>query len=343
MSPLKIGVMSFAHGHADGFLRALVERDDVEVRVADEDTERARRHALAAGIPDAALADSYEHLLDWAPDGVLVCSENARHAELTELAASAGAYVLSEKPLATTSEGCQRMVDACERAGVGLMTAFTVRFMQPVRSLRTLVNSGELGRIIGVAGTNPGSNPGSWFTDPALAGGGAMIDHTVHVVDLLRWMLGSEPVSVYAQTNRLLYPDLEVETAGNLAVTFDDGVFATVDCSWSRPKSYPTWGTVTLQLVAENGVVNLDAFAQTIESYYDGVIGATGDRSAAEGARWVPWAGGGVSELIDEFVDAIRTRRRPVPDGVDGMRATNVALAAYRSARSGQPVAINPS
>lgn len=347
MEKTKIGILSFAHGHAVGILHALADRDDVALMVADEDPARARQHATPLGV---TVADSYQDLLAWRPDGVVVCSENAKHRELTELAAAAGAAVLCEKPLATSVADCEAMIRACETAGVGLMTAFPVRFEQPMQSLHTLVRSGQLGRILGAAGTNPGSNPGGWFNDATLAGGGAVMDHTVHVVDLFRWLLGTEPVEVYAQANRLLYPDVPVETAGTVAVKFSDGMLATVDCSWSRPRSYPTWGTVTLQLVGENGVVNVDISGRRIEAYHDAERAVTASAGMSDGgasaapsssrARWVPWGHNSVVPLLQEFLSAIREGRRPEPDGTDGMRATQVALAAYRSISSGQPVAI---
>ncbi|HEY6739094.1 MAG TPA: Gfo/Idh/MocA family oxidoreductase, partial [Actinopolymorphaceae bacterium] len=194
MSALKIGLMSFAHLHGAGYLSILAGRPDVEVRVADVDPERGKRFAEQHGVD---FAESYDDLMGWDPDGVIVCSENALHRELVELGASGGAYVLCEKPLATSLEDGHAMIAACEAAGVGLMTAFPMRFSQPIMALEQLVRGGELGRIFGVAGTNPGNNPGlrfPWFVTKDLAGGGAVMDHTVHVADLLRWLLEAEAV-----------------------------------------------------------------------------------------------------------------------------------------------------
>ena len=245
--------MSFAHLHGAGYASILAGRSDIDLRVADENAERGKPIADSFGVPFTA---SYADLLDWGPDGVVVCSENAGHRGLVEQAAAAGAHVLCEKPLATSLADGRAMIDTCAAAGVTLMTAFPVRFASPVVALERLVREGGLGKVHGIAGTNAGTMPGGWFVDPELAGGGAVMDHTVHVADLMRWMLDSEAVEVYAQINRLLYPDLPVETAGTIAVTFADGTAATIDCSWSRPNSYPTWGGVTLEFVGEKGIAS---------------------------------------------------------------------------------------
>jgi predicted dehydrogenase len=329
-TPLKLGIMSFAHLHGASYAALLAARPDIEVRAADDDPDHGKPVADRLGIP---FTTSYTELLEWQPDGVIVCSENARHRPLVELAARAGAHVLCEKPLATSLADGRAMIDACASAGVHLMTAFPVRFATPIVALERLAREGRLGRIHGIAGTNPGTMPGGWFVDPALAGGGAVMDHTVHVADLMRWILGSEAVEVYAQTNRLLYPDLPVETAGTLAVTFADATVATIDCSWSKPRSYPTWGGVTLELVGDEGVASADAFAQTFAAYVDGP-----GRTGGQDVSWVPWGANADAAMLAEFIDAIREDRPPRPDGWDGYRATEIAFAAYQSAATGQPV-----
>ena len=329
-APLKIGIMSFAHLHGAGYASLLADRPDIELRAADENAERGKPIADNFGIP---FTGSYAELLDWRPDGIIVCSENAGHRALVEQAAAAGAHVLCEKPLATSLADGRAMIDACDKAGVTLMTAFPVRFAAAVAGVERLAREGALGRIHGIAGTNAGTMPGGWFVDPELAGGGAVMDHTVHVADLMRWILGSEAVEVYAQVNSLLYPDLPVETAGTLAVTFADGTVATIDCSWSRPKAYPTWGGVTLDLVGEEGTASVDAFAETITSYSDGP-----SRTGGQDVRWLSYGSNPDAGMLAEFVAAIREGRPGSPSGWDGYRATEIAFAAYKSVETGQPV-----
>ena len=327
---MKIGILSVAYHHAEAYIQNLRAIPGVEViGLADEDRARGERYAREF---DAPLFSSYEALLAARPAAVLVCSENSKHRPLVELAAAAGVHVLSEKPLATTLADAEAMIAACARTGVKLMTAFPLRFSAPLIEVKTRLDAGELGRVYCCNGTNQGELPvrhRAWFVDPDLAGGGAVMDHTVHLVDILRWYLASEVVEVYAQTNRIFHADaVTVETGGLLMLTFANGVFASIDCSWSKPDSYPTWGGLAFELVSERGAVRVDAFKQNLTVY-----------SEARGrAAWAPWGSDANQAMLEEFVAAVREDRPPSVSGLDGYRALQVVQAAYASAQSGQPV-----
>ena len=337
---VKIGLMSFAHPHAVSYARALTSRLDVTVLACDPD--HAVRPAGESGGPELAASlgvdyvDSYAALLDWGPDGVVVCSENQRHRELVEQAASAGVHVLCEKPLATTLADARAMIDSCAAADVSLMVAYPVRFSPVFAALRSAHAAGALGVVRAVSGTNNGQIPmGSraWFVDPELAGGGALMDHTVHLADLVDCLFDGTPaVSVYAATNALLHAGrVSVETGGLVSVRYANGVIACFDCSWSKPDSYPTWGGLTLQLTGTEGVADLDAFSSRVSGH-----------SASGGDLWLPYGTDTDQLLVEEFVAAIRSGRRPQPDGEVGYRTLEIALAGYRSASTGQPVDLVP-
>lgn len=327
---MKIGIMSFAHHHAEWYIQNLRDLEDVEIAgVADDDSLRAQRFAELYGVP---YAPGYEALLDGRPDGVIVASENSRHRPLVDMAAAAGVHVLCEKPLATTLADARAVVDACDRAGVLLMTAFPMRFSAPLLAVKQQLESGELGEVYAFNGVNQGELPTAhrdWFVDKELAGGGAIIDHTVHLVDIMRWYLGSEVEEVYAQSNRIIYGDqVDVETGALEMLRFQNGVFATIDASWSRPPYWPTWGGLAFELVAERGAILVDAFSQNLTVY----------RHDVGRANWLYWGSDANQAMIAEFVAAIREQRPPLVTGMDGYRAVEVALAAYDSAASGEPV-----
>lgn len=326
LAPLKIGMLSFAHVHAPAYARLLNAMPDVEFAgIADGDRSRGEAAARAYGCDFYADHDALLRAPGLA--GVIVCAPNVQHRELVVAAAGAGRHVLCEKPLATTREDGEAMVAACAAADVQLMTAFPMRFSPPVLALRDMVRDGAIGDIVAARTTNHGVLPPGWFTDPLLAGGGAVMDHTVHVADLLRWILDREFTSVYAEIDTLLHPGLPVDDAAILLLEMEGGLFASLDPSWSRPASFPTWGDVTLDLIGTRGVLSLDAFAQKLHLY-----------GAPSGPRWESYAGSGDAGMLQAFVDAVR-HGRPVPvTGVDGLRATEVALAAYASARHGEVV-----
>ena len=214
MNSLRLGILSFAHIHAEAYAHHLSTMPGVRfVGIADSDTVRGHAAAQRYG---ARFFPTYHALLDEGLDGVVTCSENVRHRPLVELAAAAGVHVLCEKPLATTLADGQAILAACKTAGVVLMTAFPMRFSAPILEVMALLDQGGLGKVLACNGTNQGQMPKryrDWFVDKELSGGGSAFDHTVHLADILRWYLDSEVVEVYAQTNRIMHRDaVEVET-----------------------------------------------------------------------------------------------------------------------------------
>ncbi|HFQ95112.1 MAG TPA: Gfo/Idh/MocA family oxidoreductase, partial [Anaerolineae bacterium] len=156
-SPLRIGIMSFAHLHAESYAHQLKALPDIDfIGIADDDLERGQRFAQRYDVP---FFESYDALLAQQPDGVIVCSENARHRPLVEQAAAAGVHVMCEKPLATTLEDGRAMLRACEDAGVLLMTAFPMRFSAPLLEIKTLLDQEGLGRVLAVNSVNQGQMP----------------------------------------------------------------------------------------------------------------------------------------------------------------------------------------
>jgi predicted dehydrogenase len=327
---MKIGILSFAHHHAEAYIANLRAIPGVVVSgVADEDSQRGQHFAEVYGT---SFFPDYAALLESKPDGVIICSENVKHRPLVEMAAAAGVNVLCEKPLATTLTDAQAILDACTQAGVLLMTAFPMRFSPPLLEIKARLDSGDLGQVFCFNATNQGELPSkhrSWFVDPKLAGGGAIMDHTVHLVDIMRWYLGSEASEVYAQTNHIFHAaEVEVETGGLEMITFKNGVFASIDASWSRPPYWPTWGGLTFEMVTERGAVIVDGFKQNLTVY----------SHANQRPVWQYWGSDMNQAMVAEFVEAVRVGRQPYVTGLDGLRAVEVTLAAYESARRGQPV-----
>ena len=221
-----------------------------------------------------------------------------------------------------------------------------MRFSAPALEIDRLVKSGGLGRIYGANTTNQGALPQfhqaenlaflgrDWFTDPALAGGGALTDHIVHLADMLRWMFESEVTEVYAASNRILHAGkVAVETGGLVMLTFANGAFASIDCSWSKPAYYPTWGGLKMEIVAEKGLATMDAFRQAMTVYRDTVARP----------QIAYWGSDANAAMLREFIAAAHERRAPSVTGEDGLRAVEIVAAAYESARTGQPVSINNS
>ena len=323
---LRVGLISFAHVHAPAVARTLRTLEQVDfVGIHDEDAARGQAAAKEYG---ARWHGSLDSLLR-ASEAVVITSTNAEHRRYTEAAAAQGVHVLSEKPIATNVSDGVAMLDACARAGVQLGIAFPVRGSPAVVALKDAIAAGMLGQIRAVRATNPGQYPGRWFGDRHDAGGGAAMDHTVHAADAIRWLLADEVTRVHAELGSFLY-GLDVEDTGILTLDLASGAFASIDCSWSRPQTFPTWGGVTLHVVGDKATVDVDVFRQAL-THYDDVAGET---------RLVGWGDDLTARMIGDFVDALLAKRAVPIDGEAGLRALEVAIAAYRSAELRRPVDI---
>ena len=324
---MRIGILGFDHLHAEIYRENLRNIPDAEVvGFSHEKPEEGaglnwyRRHSelLAANL-----------------NGAIICCETDRHRELVEAAADAGCQILCEKPIETNLADAKGMLDACTKQGVHFMTAFPMRFASSVTSLRVMVQKGDFGKILGINGVNHSEIPTGhrkWFGDRLLAGGGAVMDHTVHLVDLFRWIFDVEISEVYAEVNSLLVaPQVNVETAGLMLLTFADGLHASIDCSWSRPTFYPRWGHLKMEVVGEKGAAVMDSFAEHLTLY---------SRGAPRNPSWVGFSSDPNQAMIEEFVASIRENREPEVTWQDGYKALEVALAAYESEKLRRPVRI---
>jgi predicted dehydrogenase len=327
-STVRCAILSFAHGHAHGYASVLANVPDAAlVAIADDNVERGSAAAEQYG---AEFAADYHDVLKRADiDAVIICSENARHRELTIAAANAGKHVLCEKPLATTMADAEAMIAACNKAGVKLQTAFPVRFHAAAVALRDAVQDGQVGTPLVVIARNPGTCPMDWFVDPELAGGGAVMDHTVHVIDVLRHIFDAEVTEVYAQADTRIY-DIPVDDTGLVMFRMSNGLRGSLDTSWSRPANWPTWGGVEIEIIGEKGVLRLDAFNDSIEVA----------EIAGPSYTWQSVQHSGDPEMIAAFIHAVKHDEPVQVSGVDGMRAMQVALAAYESAASNEPVSV---
>ncbi len=317
---MKLAMLGAAHVHASEYVQVCKTIPDVEfTQIYDANLGTAKR---IAELCDATATDDPLTCLSPAIDAVVICSENYRHVELVQSAALAGKDILCEKPLATNVADAQELVTLCSRLGVQLQTAFPCRYHPTIARTKELIDQGLLGEILAVRATNQGQIPGGWFADPLLAGGGALMDHTVHVVDLLRFLLHDEFDSVFAYSATRFH-DVKTEDSAFLSMTLKNGVIVTLDPSWSRPLSYPTWGNVTMELVGTEGTLFVDMFSQNMEFY------------STSSYQWLPFGTNMNRLMLIDFVERLQQKQPVAITGEDGLRATEVVAAAYLSVKTG--------
>jgi predicted dehydrogenase len=323
---LGVAIVGCAHtAHAWSYARALTSSATARlVGVFDDAPELAEpiaREFAAAQYTDAAALVGHEDV-----DAVVVCSPTAQHRELVELAAERGLHVVCEKPIATTLDDARAMVAACERSGVQLHMAFVTRFLPLVQQVRAAVLAGDLGDVIAMVGGNRGRPPlppqyPPWITTPAQSGGGALIDHSVHLTDAMRHLSGREVVRVAAEVDSRLW-GCGVDDVALLSLVFEGGVVASVDPSWSVPAGNPWDYDFYLRIVGTRGSLAITDLAESLQL----VSSHTGG-----GLRLVPFGVDPDAAMIEAFVASVRAGQvlDPCADGEAGVRALEVALAGY--------------
>lgn len=322
-SALRIGVLGTRHVHALGMATELLAQGHKIVGASEGDVA-ARKEWEQTGVSelmdrDAVLSTS---------DAVIVAGTNRERVDDTLAAIEAGIPVLAEKPVAITQDGVKQMQSAMhQHPNSKVSVALPLRFSDAFVRAGDAVRSGAIGVPLGARGTNHGQFPGGWFGSRAEAGGGALTDHVVHVADGLCWLLGERASSVYAVGASRMYDDLDVEDCGIVTLEFGSGMFASVDASWSRPKSFPVWGDVYLVLVGSEGRVVVDPFAKRL-NHYDDRIGKL---------THMHYGNDMTADLLRAFVNYVHDDG-PCPVTLDeGLHASNIVLAAYHSVTSGRP------
>ena len=327
---IRLGILSLEHPHSIGnHLPALrYIQDRVAVRAIYNDKRSDADEWLE--LFGADFHDNRDDLLARNDiDAVLITSRNSHHAADTIAAARAGKDIFCDKPIAITYQDTIEMVQAVRAEGVRFLTTYPVRFNTSVAKLKSTIESGAFGKIRAIGATNHGCmyEPGvpEWVRDPGENGGGCLIDHTVHVADVIRWITGAEYKSVTAMTST----GLRTITAEDVAVLhgeLSDGSLFQIDASWSRKSTDPMWGDVTFRVVGERGSATLDLYNnQRIELYgKDGIE-----------FRYPHHL---LREHGEIFLDYARAREDNKPlicaDEIDGLRTMELVFAAYRSADS---------
>lgn len=338
------GVISALHA------RALAEVDGARlVAVADVVPERARRLGEEHSVPWAA--DPSEVIQRDDVDAVCACVPSGLHAEIGIMAAGAGKHVVVEKPIDVSLEAADRLIGACEKAGVQLAVISQRRFDDDVQRLRRMIDEGRLGRLLlGEAAvkwyrSQAYYDSEDWRGTLALDGGGALINQGIHYLDLLRWLMG--PVeSVVARTDTASH-DMEGEDVALALLRFRNGALGVVQASTAV---YPglAW---RVEIAGTGGTVVLENSAITVEGLKeeDEVTPARGSRekrtppnpTETAAANPAAIAHEGHRRQLTDFVDSIRDHRPPLVTGAEARHSLEVVDAIYRSARSGHPVELS--
>jgi len=306
-------------------MQAIVESGAVEVvGIAEPSPEMAAEAGRLA--PDAKLVAALDDLLDLGIDGVVIATPSALHAAQSIRALECGVAVFCQKPLGRTAPEVAAVIAAARAADRLLAVDFSYRFTQAMRRIRDLVRSGELGRVYAVdlVFHNAYGPDKPWFYDPALSGGGCVMDLGVHLVDLALWTLDFPAVS--AVSAKLLAGGepldarlTQVEDYAVATLELETGIVVRLACSWRLQAGcdalisaafYATGGGARLSNV--NG-----SFYDFLAERYRGTTRETlavppdawGGRAAADWAERLG-AGERFSPAAEQLVDVARVLDR---------------------------------
>lgn len=334
--PLRVALV----GH--GFIgrvhaRAIARTAGTELRgVLGRDGERARRFAAELRIP-RVFARSVELAADPEIDAVVVATPNRDHYPLCAELLEAGKHVLVEKPMTVDAGEAERLRALAVRCGRRLMVGHMWRFDREARRLRSAIAGGAIGRVVRTKGYGIHAHwgPGGWFTDSARAGGGALIDMGVHAIDTVRFLLGDPaPVTVYARLGTH-YGDYDVDDVGVLVVTWSQGTCSVIECGWWSP--HTDGPEASTQLFGTRGYARL--FPTELRRIVDGKTVTDPLHLPARSEHLDPHIFEG---QMAEFAAAIRESRDASPGPDHGLAVLRVCDAAYRSAREGRAVDLEP-
>ncbi len=352
MKKVKIGIIGVGN-IAETHIGAYLKNPNVEIYAfCDINEKRLNEMSEKYGV-EKCYTDVNEMLALPEIDAVSVCTWNSAHAPCTIAALNAGKHVLCEKPMATNVEDAVKMKEAAEKNGKLLMIGFVRRYGNDCKILQDFISNEFFGEIYHTKATylRRNGNPEGWFGDKSRSGGGPLIDLGVHVIDLVRFLLGNpKPVSVYGVTHQKLFnrhdlkdkkgyvsksakPDdiCDVEDLAFATIRFDNGATLAVEASFSLnlkedKGEIELFGTKAGAKIAPE----LELFSVT-NGYMTDVNLKTPTALSFDGL---------FEGEINHFVDCIENGTECIAPAQDGIDIMKILCGIYESAETGHEVVL---
>ncbi|MBQ9813589.1 MAG: Gfo/Idh/MocA family oxidoreductase [Thermoguttaceae bacterium] len=318
--------------------------------VACYDQVPAASERVANEFGCKAYKDFKEFLADPDVQIVTVGTPSGAHLDPAVAAAQAGKHVIVEKPLEVTTERCDQIIDACEKAGVTLSTVFPSRFHQSSQQLKKAIEAGRFGKLtLGDAivkwyRTQQYYDSGVWRGTWKLDGGGALMNQAIHSVDLLLWLMGDVD-EVSALTGLVAHENIEVEDVCVASLRFKNGALGLLEATTAAYPGYlkriETHGDKGSAVIEEEDIIKWD-FSESKEE--DAAIRESMTNRLSGGGGAADPAAIGHQAHAKQFanvLNAIETGTKPLIDGYEGRKSVEVICAVYESARKGSVVKIN--
>lgn len=294
---------------------------------------RPERSAELAGAHGLRPCECLEEALNRpGVDFVSICTDDQSHVEPCLLAAREGKHILVEKPLATSVEDADTIIEACSEQGVKLMVGHVVRFDPRYQAAHRAVEAGEIGEVIQVYARR----------NNILASGRRIGPRTSvayflgsHDLDLMRWCCGSEVRRVYAESASKALADLDTPDSIFTVMKFDNGAVGCLETCWAVPENQPNSLDARLEVVGTKGRVAVRVGGEDVE-----ITGADGMRrpDVSYGYTLSDTLYGALRCQLEHFVECIVTEEEPLILPGDARAAVEICAAIHRSLELGEPV-----
>ena len=273
-------------------------------------------------------------------DLVAICTPSGIHAKQTEICAKYGVNVMTEKPMATQWNDGQRMVKACDDAGVRLFVVKQNRNNSTLQLLKRAIEEKRFGKIHMVHINVFWTRPQEYYDQAEWRGtmkfdGGAFMNQASHYVDLLNWLIGPiDKVHAMMSTTR----DIEVEDTGVLNIRWIDGTLGSMSVTMlTYPKNLE--GSITI--LGEKGTVRIGGVAVNNIEHWEFDETKDYDEEVNEANyKTTSVYGFGHPYFYNNVVEVLRGNIEPETDGREGLKSLEVLIAAYLSASNGQTISL---
>ncbi|HSI74511.1 MAG TPA: inositol 2-dehydrogenase [Lunatimonas sp.] len=264
-------------------------------------------------------------------DAVLICSATDSHAEYVEAAARAGKAIFCEKPLDLSLDRVRRTLDIVKEYRVPLMLAFNQRFDPNFADVRQRIQSGMIGNIrsLHIISRDPGPPPISYIKKS----GGMLMDMTIHDFDMARFQMGCEVTQVFAQGSNVVSP--AIAKAGDIdfatvMLTFENGATALIENCREAAYGYDQ----RLEVFGSKGMIRTENPLKTTNSF----SGDEGTQYARNLDFFMDRYAESYLLELKAFFDALQNNERMPATGDDGLKAMEIAAAAYNSIEENRPI-----
>ena len=344
MTPIRFAIIG-AGNIADFHARAIALVPQAELVAVH--SRRAQPGQTFAQKYNAQYVADYAALLARPDiDAICIATPSGTHADLGVAAARAGKHVLTEKPLDITPARVDALVEACAQNNVQLGGIFQARFGPGARALKAAVDAGRFGQLAWASAYVPWFRNADYYASAGwrgtwdLDGGGALMNQSIHAIDMILWLAGDwEEVS--ARCTNALHKGLEVEDTAMAWVKFKSGALGVIQGSTACYPGEPK----CVELKGSSGSATLVDDRPTLWQFEEQQPQDNEARAWVNGAQ----IGGGASDptaisveghraQIEDFAAAITENREPAIPGRDGRRAVELICAIYRSSQTNKIV-----